>query len=85
MRGLGNQVVLVVQDVQDVPVGDAVLAALGALPALLALHHFYTLRHLILRRAPTAAAAARAAIRFDMERIRGELDKRISILEQRGK
>ena len=31
------------------------------------------------------AAAARASIRFDMERIRGELDKRISILEQRGK
>ena len=31
------------------------------------------------------AAAARAAIRFEMERIRGELDKRIHLLEQKVK
>lgn len=31
------------------------------------------------------AAQARAGIRFDMERIRGELDKRISLIEQKVK
>jgi hypothetical protein len=29
------------------------------------------------------AAAARAGIRFDLERIRAELDKRVSLLEQK--
>jgi hypothetical protein len=31
------------------------------------------------------AAAARASIRFDVERIRGELDKRVYFLEQKAK